>query len=235
MKSQFLKGVSNGIPIALGYLSVSFGFGILAVKLGLSVFTATLISATNLTSAGQVAGVNIISEGGSLLEMALAQLTINLRYALMAISLSQNLTKNFSFSKRAALSFGITDEIFAVAVSRPQKASPSYMLGLILISFLGWTSGTFLGASAGQLMPDSLANAMGIVLYGMFIAIIIPPARKHISVFASIAIAAVASVLFRCFLPSVSTGFSVIICAVAASVICALLFPLKDEEEENER
>ncbi|MBO5383022.1 MAG: AzlC family ABC transporter permease [Ruminococcus sp.] len=234
MKNNFLKGISNAIPIALGYLSVSFGFGILAVKSGLSIAAATIISATNLTSAGQVAGLAIIAEGGGLLEMALTQLTINLRYALMAISLSQNLSDSFSFPKRALLSFGITDEIFAVAVSRPKKVTPSYMAGLIFISFIGWTGGTFLGASAGQLLPQSITNAMGIILYGMFLAIIIPPARKHLSVLIVVLLSAIISFFFKYMIPSLSAGFAVIICAVTASVAGAILFPVKDEEEKKE-
>ena len=172
MKNNFLKGISNAIPIALGYLSVSFGFGILAVKSGLSITAATIISATNLTSAGQAAGIAIIAEGGGLLEMALAQLTIYLRYALMAISLSQNLSDSFNFPKSALLSFGITDEIFAVAVSRPKKVTPSYMAGLIFISFLGWTGGTFLGASAGKLLPAAITNAMAATTLQTIIAYI---------------------------------------------------------------
>ena len=233
MKNNFLKGISNAIPIALGYLSVSFGFGILAVKSGLSITAATIISATNLTSAGQAAGIAIIAEGGGLLEMALAQLTINLRYALMAISLSQNLSDSFNFPKRALLSFGITDEIFAVAVSRPKKVTPSYMAGLIFISFLGWTGGTFLGASAGKLLPAAITNAMGIVLYGMFLAIIIPPARKQLIVLIFVMMSAMISICVRYLIPSMSAGFAVIICAVAASVAGAILFPIKDEEEKE--
>ena len=232
LKSQFLKGMSNGIPIALGYLSVSFGFGILAVKSGLSIMAAVIISAANLTSAGQAAGVTIIAAGGAYIEMALTQLTINLRYALMALSLSQKLDKSFTPGKRLISSYGITDEIFAVAYSQPGKLSPAYMYGMILISFLGWTSGTFLGAAAGQLLPKALTNAMGILLYGMFIAIIIPPSRKSKNVLTVVVIAAVISILFKYLLPSVSSGFAVIISAAAASLIGAALFPVDDEEEK---
>lgn len=225
--------MSHGIPIALGYLSVSFGFGIMAVKSGLTVTAATIISAVNLTSAGQAAGVSIIAAGGTLFEMALTQLTINLRYALMALSLSQKLDKSFTFPKCLLASYGITDEIFAVAASQPDKLKASYMYGMILISFLGWTVGTLLGAAAGNLLPQSLTDAMGIVLYGMFIAIIVPQSKKERSVLTVVVIAAIISILFKYVFTMVSGGFAVIISAVAASIIAALIFPVEEKEEEQ--
>lgn len=217
----------------LGYLSVSFGFGIMAVKAGLPVSAAVLISALNLTSAGQAAGVTIIAAGGTIIEMILTQLTINIRYALMALSLSQKLDKSFKLPQRLAVSYGITDEIFAVASAQPEKLSPLYMAGLILVAFIGWVSGTFLGAAAGQLLPKSLTDAMGIVLYGMFIAIIIPPSRKSKKVLTVVVIAAGISILFRYLITAVSGGFAVIISAVAASAAGALLFPVNDGEEDE--
>lgn len=231
MKSRFLTGVSHGIPICLGYLSVSFGFGINAAASGLSTIEASIISASNLTSAGQAAGVGIIAAGGTLLEMILVQLTINIRYALMGLSLSQNLDNKFTVSHRLLASYGITDEIFAVCSSQKQPLTPAYMYGIILISMLGWVTGTFLGASAGQLLPSSISSALGIVLYGMFIAIIVPPSRKNKSILFVTLCAAVLSIVFRYVLTAVSSGFSVIICAVAAAAIGALLFPVKDDEE----
>ncbi len=231
MNSKFIRGMSHGIPICLGYLSVSFGFGILAVKSGLSVFQSAMISATNLTSAGQVGGVDIISKCGTLLEMILVQLTINLRYSLMGLSLTQKLDKSFTTPHRLAASYGITDEIFAVCSSQKEKITPPYMYGMILVAFIGWVMGTVLGAAAGQLLPESISNAMGIVLYGMFLAIIVPPSKKQKSVLTAVAIAAVLSILFNYVLTMISSGFAIIISAVTASVIAALLFPVKDEEE----
>lgn len=233
MKSQFLKGMSHGIPIALGYLSVSFGFGIMAVKSGLSILAAAAISVTNLTSAGQAAGVSIIAAGGTLIEMALTQLVINIRYSLMAISLSQKLDGTFTTGRRLIAAYGITDEIFGVASSQKGKITASYMYGLIFISFLGWTIGTILGASAGQLLPEAVTNAMGIVLYGMFLAIIIPPSRKSRKILTVVVIAAAISILFKYLITGVSGGFAVIISAVAASAAGALLFPVSDEEAEE--
>ena len=232
MKSDFLKGIRDGIPICLGYLSVSFGFGILATGLGLSVLAAVGISLTNLTSAGQVAGVGIIAAGGSLIEMALTQFIINIRYSLMGISLSQKLDENFNTFHRLAASFGITDEIFAVAVSQ-KSVSPYYMYGLTFISALGWVSGTFLGGAAGNLLPESVSSALGIVLYGMFLAIIIPPSKKSKGVLITVLIAAALSIVFKYVLTSVSGGFAIIICAVLSAAICAVLFPVKEENEEE--
>ena len=228
MKKDFIKGIKDGIPICLGYLSVSFGFGILAVGLGLSILSAVGISLTNLTSAGQVAGVGIIAAGGSLLEMALTQLVINIRYSLMGISLSQKLDGSFNTFHRMVASFGITDEIFAVAVSQ-KSVSPFYMYGLTVISALGWVSGTFLGAAAGNILPSSISSAMGIVLYGMFLAIIIPPAKKEKGVLAAVLTAAALSIMFEFVLKSVSGGFAIIICSVISAAFCAVLFPVKDE------
>ncbi|MDE6665666.1 MAG: AzlC family ABC transporter permease [Ruminococcus sp.] len=233
MKSNFFRGMSHGIPIALGYLSVSFGFGIKAVNAGLSVFAASAISATNLTSAGQAAGVDIIAVGGTLIEMILVQLTINIRYSLMALSLSQKLDRKFTLPHRFIASYGITDEIFAVCSAQKQKLTPAYMYGMILIAAVGWVTGTALGAAAGQLLPESISSALGIVLYGMFMAVIIPPARKQVSVFVVVISSAMVSILFKYVLTAVSAGFAVIISAMIASVIGALLFPVKDTEESE--
>ncbi|MDE6833772.1 MAG: AzlC family ABC transporter permease [Ruminococcus sp.] len=231
MKSDFLRGISHGIPIALGYLSVSFGFGIKAVSVGISILWASLISATNLTSAGQTAGIDIIAVGGTLIEMILVQLTINIRYSLMAISLSQKLDKNFTLLHRLVASYGITDEIFGVCSAQKEKLTPLYMYGIILISAIGWVSGTALGATAGQLLPESVSNALGIVLYGMFMAIIIPPARRQKSVLIVVILSALTSILFKYLFTAVSSGFAVIISAVIASVVGAIVFPVGEENE----
>ena len=232
MKKPFLTGLKDGIPIALGYLSVSFGFGILAAGTGLTAAEALIISAANLTSAGQVAGVGIIAAGGSLWEMVLTQLVINVRYSLMALSLSQKLDTSFRTPQRLLVSFGITDEIFAVSHSKEGRLIPRYMYGLILISFLGWTIGTWLGAAAGDILPAALTDAMGIMLYGMFVAIVLPEARGNRGILAVAAAAALVSIVFRYVLTAVSGGFAVILSAVAAAALGAWLFPIDEEEEE---
>lgn len=233
LERNFLRGLNHGLPIGLGYLSVSFGFGILAVKNGLSVFQSSVISASNLTSAGQAAGVEIIAAGGALLEMILVQLTINIRYSLMALSLSQKLDKSFTTPHRLLASYGITDEIFAVCSAQRGALTPAYMYGMILISAVGWVLGTFLGASAGELLPPSVTSAMGIVLYGMFIAIIIPPSRKRKSILFVTIAAALLSIFFRYVLTFISGGFAMMICAIVAAALGAWLFPVPDEGEET--
>lgn len=234
MKNSFTKGMRDGIPTALGYLSVSFGFGILATSLGLSVFEAVLISITNLTSAGQVAGVGIIAAGGTLIEMLLTQLVLNIRYSLMGLSLSQKLDRKFSTFHRMVISFGITDENFAVAYSQTAPITPAYMYGMILVSAAGWTLGTLLGAVAGNILPASLTAAMGILVYGMFIAIIIPPARKSRGILAAVVIGAACSIVIKYVFPFISSGFSVIISAVIAATVCAIFFPLPAEDSDKE-
>ena len=230
IKSDFLKGLFDGIPIFLGYLSVSFGFGIMAVSSGLSVLEAFMISLTNLTSAGQAQGVAVIAAGGTLIEMAVVQFVINIRYALMGLSLSQKLDAKFTLPHRLLAAYGITDEIFALCSTKETVLKPNYMYGVIAVSTFGWVLGTFLGGAAGTLLPDNVTAALGIVLYGMFIAIIVPPSRKYKNVLFVVGIAALFSVICKYLLPFISGGFAVIICAVAASVIGAVLFPRKEEK-----
>jgi len=232
VKSPFTKGVSHGIPIALGYFSVSFGFGIMAVQSGLKAVEAIIISLTNLTSAGQAAGVTIIAAGGTLVEMALTQLVINLRYSLMGLSLSQKLSEKFTIPHRLIASFGITDEIFAVASSQKEKLVPMYMYGMILIAALGWTGGTAAGAIAGLGLPERITAAMGILLYGMFIAIIVPAARTSRKDLVVICFAALFSVICKFAFPDLSSGFAIIISSVLAAVIGALLFPIEIADKE---
>lgn len=231
MRSPFAKGVLHGIPIGLGYLSVSFGIGIKAVSLGLPVWGTVLISLTNLTSAGQAAGIEIIAAAGTLVEMILTQLVINLRYALMGFSLSQKLDDRFTTSRRLLTSFGITDEVYAVAISQPGRLTPAYMLGMILPAWVGWGAGTLLGAVAGNLLPTSVTAAMGLVLYGMFLAIILPPARKDRRVLLVVLLAAAFSVICRYALPFISGGFAVIISALLAALVGAVFFPVAEEVE----
>lgn len=235
-KLGFREGLADGIPIGLGYLSVSFSFGISAVTQGVSAIAATIISMTNLTSAGQVAGLGIITAAGTLLEMALAQLIINMRYALMSLSLSQKLDVGFTAPHRFLASFGITDEIFAVASGKPKEVTPSYMYGLIFLPFLCWTAGTLLGGIAGSILPRILRSALGIAIYGMFIAIFIPPARKSAGVLTVVITSAAMSCGLR-YIPlfkQVSSGFAIIICTLAASAAGALLFPRQNQNEQKE-
>ena len=220
------------MPIALGYLSVGFGFGILAANCGLTVLQAVGVSASNLTSAGQVAGVGIIAASGTLLELIIAEIIINIRYSLMGISLSQKLDEgSFNTFHRLLVAFGITDEIFAVAHAQREKLKPMYMYGLIAIAFLGWTSGTLFGAAMGAVLPQAILDAMNILLYGMFMAVIIPAARAEKGALVTVLLAAAVSCLMTYVFPAVSGGFAVIISAVVAAAITALIFPVKEENE----
>lgn len=234
--NNFSKGFKDGVPIALGYLSVSFTFGMMAVSGGLPAIDAVLISMTNLTSAGQFAGLDLIFAGGTLFEMALMQLIINLRYALMSVSLSQKLHKSVNILDRLLVAFGNTDEIFAVATGQNSEIGKKYMYGLILSPYIGWSLGTLIGAVASSILPSGIRSALGIAIYGMFIAIFIPPMKRNKAVAAVVIISAVLSVAFK-FIPllnTVSSGFVVIICAVIAAVIGAVIKPVEDEETEAE-
>ena len=230
---DYREGFRNGIPIALGYFFVSFTFGIMGSQSGLAWWETVLISMTNLTSAGQFAGVKIIAAAGSLTELALSQLIINLRYSLMGISLSQNTDENFGTGGRAAIGFGITDEIYAVAVNRPVPASKSYMLGLMTLPYFGWSFGTLAGAVCGDILPPVLSEAMGIAIYGMFIAIVVPKVKEDRKTLLIVLLAIAISCAMRYIpvLQKVSVGFAVIICAVTASLAGAVLFPIAPAEE----
>ena len=210
--SEYFKGFRDGLPIGLGYLSVSFAFGITAVKMGIPVIAAILISMTCVTSAGQVAGITAIASGGGFIEIALAQLIINLRYSLMSLSLSQKLCRKYSLFHRLTTSFGVTDEVFAVASARTEKVTPPYMYGLITLPYIMWSAGTALGALLGGILPDFVTSALGIAIYGMFIAIVVPPARRFKGVLVVALMAAALSCAFK-FLPFLDFlgGFSVII------------------------
>ncbi len=229
---QYWKGFKHGIPIALGYLSVSFAFGIQATMLGLTPLQAVLISVLNVTSAGQLAGLQLMTTGAGLPEMALTQLTINLRYALMSISLSQKLDDTMTTPQRLLLSFCNTDEVFAVASSQPGKVGKAYLYGLTNGPFLGWVLGTALGALAGGLLPESVTKALGIAIYGMFIAIILPPARamREVRIVVLIAVGMSCLIAFLPMLSFISDGFRIILCAVVASALGAWLLPPKMPE-----
>lgn len=231
--NKMQRGIRDGIPIAVGYFSVSFTFGMMAVQSGISPFHAVLISLLNLTSAGQFAGLTVIVSNASLMEMALTQLVVNIRYALMSVSLSQKLDDSVKMRSRLLIAYGNTDEIFAMASSKPGTVGAKYLYGLILLPVLGWVGGTLAGAVASTLLPGTVISALGVALYGMFIAIVVPPAKEHKEVRTVVLIALLLSCAFY-YLPvlrQVSSGFMIIICTVAAAAVGAVLFPLKEGEE----
>ena len=230
--NQYRTGVRRGLPVGVGYFSVSFGFGAMAAAQGIRALDAALISATNLTSAGQFAGLTLILASAGLWEMILTQIVINSRYALMSLALGQRLNSNIGFLPRLAIAFFNTDEIFALAMAEKQPLPVPFLLGLGLMPFLGWTTGTLCGALAGSMLPLAVRTALAVMLYGMFIAIVVPPARQEKPVLACCALALVLSCLFTWVpgLNGVSAGLSIVICTVASAGVCAWLFPIPDEE-----
>ena len=233
--NSFRKGLKDGLPIAIGYFSVSFAFGIFAIENGLTIFQAVIISLLNLTSAGQLAAVPIIAGGGTFLELALSQLVINSRYSLMSVSLSQKLSKRVKLPQKLLIAYGNTDEIFAVSVSNKGDVGTKYMLGIILLPVIGWTSGTFLGGFVGNILPPMVTAALGVAIYGMFVAIVMPVAKKEKMTALCVLLAIAISCAFRYIplLKSVPSGFTVIICAVVASALFAIIAPIKTEEKEG--
>lgn len=229
MEQNWKKGVKDGIPICLGYLSVSFTFGLLAVSAGLNWWQATFISMTNVTSAGQFAGLNLMIEGGTLLELVISQFFINVRYLLMSVSLTQKVDEHFHRPARAVLAMGVTDEIFAVAMSQEKPVSKSYFAGLMSTPYIGWALGTLAGALLGEVVPEQVAEVFGIAIYGMFLAIILPKARESRPVLIVIVLAALLSCLMY-VQPWIrlSGGLTLTICAVAAAAFCAWRYPISD-------
>ena len=230
--SSYKTGLRRGIPVGIGYFSVSFGFGAMAASQGIRALDAGLISLTNLTSAGQFAGLTLILAGATLWEMVLTMLVINSRYALMSLALSQRMGREMGTWQRMLAAFVNTDEIFALAMAEPGKLTLPFMMGLGTLPVIGWTGGTLLGALAGSALPLKIRAALGVMLYGMFIAIVVPPARKERSVLLAVALAIGCSCLFAWVpgLKNVSPGISIVGCTVAAAALCAWLFPVEDQE-----
>ena len=229
---HYTTGIRRGLPVGVGYFSVSFGFGAMAAAQGIRALDAALISVTNLTSAGQFAGLTLIVAGATLWEVILTQIVINSRYALMSLALSQRMGSRIGVLPRLVIAFFNTDEIFALAMAEKQPLSVPFLMGLGLTPILGWTAGTLCGALAGSVLPLSIRTALGVMLYGMFVAIVVPPAKQERPVLAACLLALILSCAFR-WLPllnGVSAGISIVICTVAAAAVCAWLFPIDDEE-----
>ena len=230
-KETFIRGVRRGLPVGVGYFSVSFGFGAMAVSQGLKALDAALISLTNLTSAGQFAGLTLIVAAASLWEIVLTQLVINSRYGLMSLALSQRLSKDVTIPGRMAMAFVNTDEIFALAMTEKEPVSTAFMLGLGSLPVAGWTLGTLSGALAGSVLPQNIRTALGVMLYGMFIAIVVPPAKREKPVLITVILAMILSCLFAWVpvIKTVSPGIAIVVCTVAAAAFCAWKFPIQEE------
>ena len=231
--NEFVRGLKKGFPICLGYIPVSFTFGLIAVKMGFSPLEATIISFSNMASAGQFAGIRLIEGGAPYIELIITTFVINLRYFLMSLSLSQKVAPEMPFYKRAIMAYCITDEVFAIAALEPDEVSFPFFGGLMTTPILGWTIGTLLGSVTSSLLSPMMQGCMGIALYCMFIAIIIPPARKS----RKVTLAVVVSILLSCFfryVPGVNVlttkgggGWAIIISAILGAAICASIKEVK--------
>lgn len=231
---SYKRGLKAGVPIGLGYLSVSFTFGIMAVSYGFEWWQAVLISMATVTSAGQFAGIGVMLHPGQYLEMLISQLTINVRYSFMSISLSQKVEEKFKGIYRWLLGFMMTDEIFAVA-SAEKEVSRAFFAGLATIPYLGWSLGTLIGALLGNILPGRLMSALSLAIYGMFVAIVTPGLKEGKAVVTVVVAALVLSCMFYYVpvLSSVSSGLSISICAIVAALIGALFFPVKEDENHG--
>ena len=215
----------------MGYFSVSFGFGAMAAAYGIGAGTAALLSATNLTSAGQFAGLTLILARAGLWEVILTTLVINSRYALMSLALSQRMGQQIGLLSRLLVSFFNTDEIFALAMATEEPLTTPYLLGLGTLPIVGWTLGTLLGALAGSILPFNIRTALGVMLYGMFVAIVVPAAKQK-----PVLLVSAAALIFSCLfawvpvLQKVSPGIAIVACTVAAAALGAWLFPREEAE-----
>ena len=235
MEPNFQKGLKDGIPIALGYFAVSMAYGMAAIVQGLTVTQIIMISLTNLTSAGQFAGTALLAVSASLIEIAITLTVINSRYFLMGLSLLQKMEPRIPLWKKMIMAFGITDEIYAVAMGQKGEVGFSYYAGLMLLPIAGWTAGTALGGIASSLLPGQIVNALGIAMYGMFIAIFVPAARQEKPVMVCVLLAVAASCLFS-WLPGLrdlSSGYSVVLITIAVCAFCAWKYP-REEGSDHE-
>ena len=235
-RDHFLHGMRDGLPIGIGYFAVAIALGIKAVAAGISPLEAALMSLLNLTSAGEAAGVVLLGLGTTYVELAFTQLVINLRYLLMSCSLSQKILPSTSLLHRLLISYGVTDEIFGASIATDGTLSPYYSYGAIAMAAPGWTLGTLLGALLGSVLPARVVTALGVALYAMFLAVVLPPARKSRVIAGVVAVSMAASLgldlLCRHISAfSLSEGMRIILLTVLIAGGAALLFPIKEESE----
>ena len=234
-KKIFKKGVQDGVPIALGYAAVSFALGIAARNNGLSALEATLMSLLNNTSAGEFAALELIKMNAPYVEIACTQFVINLRYLLMSCALAQKLDEKVPFFHRFIIGFDVTDEIFGISIGYPGKLNPYYTYGAMLVSIPCWAFGTCMGVLLGNVLPESVVSALSVALYGMFLAIVIPPARDSKVLAAVVLVSMGTSILFDWIsLPSwMSGGVKIILLTVVISLLAAVLFPIEEENHDE--
>lgn len=226
----FVRGMRDGIPICLGYFAVSFALGIAGRGVGMNVVQAFVMSLTMVASAGQFAAITLIGAGAGIIEMITTTVVVNLRYLLMSCSLTQKLSPETKLLHRLALSYCMTDEIFGLSISVDGFLRPVYTYGITVISVSGWCLGTVLGVVAGNILPALVTNALGVAMYGMFLAIIIPPAKENHFLGALVAVSMAASGLFSIlpYLRAISSGFRVIILTILIAGIAAVIHPMEE-------
>ncbi len=234
-RSCFFRGMKAGIPIGMGYFAVSFTLGIAARKAGMTWYQSGFMSASMLASAGQFAGIHAIASGAGYWEMVVTEIVVNLRYLLMSSALSQKVRRDRPFFHRFFMAYGVTDEIFAVSMGVEGKLEPWYMYGAIVTAMPGWVTGTVLGVLLGMVLPARAMSAMGVALYGMFLAIVVPPSKKDRIIALVVVASMAASALFSVIpvLNQISSGFQIIILTILVAGAASLLFPVKDEEKKE--
>lgn len=232
-RKWFVKGMRHGVPIGLGYFAVAFTLGITAKNIGMTPFQSALMSFTMHASAGEFAAMTVIAAGSGYVEMAITQLVINLRYLLMSCALSQKVSEKLWFPHRFFVSYYITDEIFGISSTVDGHLNPFYNYGAASVASPGWVLGTLLGALVGNILPANVASAMNVALYGMFIAIIIPPARKHKVIAAIVIISMLASGVFTLLSDVIplSSGMRILILTVVIAGIAAFVHPVEESGE----
>ena len=227
----FLTGIRNGFPICMGYFAVSFALGISAGNIGMNGLQSFLMSLTMVASAGEFAAITLIASGAGALEMITTTLVVNLRYFLMSCSMTQKLSEDTPFAQRLLTAYCMTDEIFGLSVAVEGYLCPFYTYGCMFISVIGWTAGTVLGVTAGNILPTVISDALGVAMYGMFLAIIIPPSRKNYFLLGLVAISMAASWCFSVLplLSQISSGFRIIILTILIAGIAAWIRPVSEE------
>lgn len=230
-KISFFKGIRDGVPIALGYFAVAFTLGITAEKAGMNALQSSLMSALMLASAGEFAAISMIGSGAGVMEMIVTTVVINMRYLLMSSALSQKVQPNRPFLHRIFMSYAVTDEIFGISMTVPGKLNPFYQYGAASVAGPSWVIGTFLGTVVGMVLPAPVMSAMSVAIYGMFLAVVIPPARKNKIIAAVVVISMLVSFLFQSIpgLKNISSGFQIILLTVLISAAAAILFPVQEE------
>ena len=235
-RQWYARGLKAGVPIGLGYLAVAFTLGIAAKNAGLTTFQATLTSFLINASAGEFVGFTLIGAGASYLEVAIMELVANARYLLMSFSLSQKLSPKTGVLHRLIIGWYVTDEVFGVSISAPGYLNPFYTYGAISLACPGWAIGTCLGVIVGNILPASLVSALSVGLYGMFIAIFVPPSKTSKVIGGLVLVSMALSFAFNRIpvFNGISSGIKTIILTVAISAAAALLFPIREVKKDAE-